>query len=187
MALLARLRPRDAARKKLKSRIQGTIVARPRSVSPVSPKVDHVRVDQEIGQIFARGRTCLRERFAIPLFEATHPTAHPLSLSNESVSCPTGRTTRLHTRLRGRLSVSRHNRITRRLPPRAARHPRGTHGRAPPPVDRREESLRGSREFHPPPRRQHRAPSILACCGTAEATPLAPNSCSRQQGLLVVH
>ena len=98
MALLARLRPRDAARKKLKSRIQGTIVARPRSVSPVSPKVDHLRVDQEIGQIFARGRTCLRERFAIPLFEATHPTAHPLSLSNGSVFCPTGRTTRLHTR-----------------------------------------------------------------------------------------
>jgi len=45
-----------------------------------------------------RGRTCLRERFAIPLFEATQPTAHPLSLSNGSVSCPPGRTTRLHTR-----------------------------------------------------------------------------------------
>src|SRR2546425_12654500 len=41
---LARLRTRDAARKKLKARIQGTIVARPRSVSP---KVDHLRVDQE--------------------------------------------------------------------------------------------------------------------------------------------
>jgi hypothetical protein len=98
MAHLARPRPRDAARKKLKSRIQGTIVARPRSVSPVSPQVDRLRVDQEIRQIFARGRTCLRERFAIPLFEATRPTGHALSLSNGSVSCPTGRTTRLHTR-----------------------------------------------------------------------------------------
>ncbi|SRR5260221_6169469 len=59
MALLARLRPRDAARKKLKARIQGKIVARPRSVSP---KVDRLRVDQEFkeARMNSKGPNSLR-------------------------------------------------------------------------------------------------------------------------------